>query len=110
MHPLAKQLVSTRAILPHLQCSWRLIVRHLGASRDDSFCVPSFFVLIYWYIPSQKWGTPLLPLSTYLRFWSVVCFSVTIWLTFFNKEVGTCIAHVHAIDLSNLSAKGNPQE
>jgi hypothetical protein len=35
---------------------------------------------------SQKWGIPQLSLSTYLRFWSVICFSVTIWLTFFQKE------------------------
>jgi len=35
---------------------------------------------------SKKWGIPLLSLSTYLRFWSVICFSVTIWLTFFQKE------------------------
>ncbi|KAH9989208.1 acetyl-coenzyme A transporter 1 [Russula vinacea] len=35
---------------------------------------------------SQKWGIPQLSLSTYLRFWSVICFSVTVWLTFFQKE------------------------
>jgi len=35
---------------------------------------------------SQKWGIPLLSLSTYLRFWSVICFCVTFWLTFFQKE------------------------
>jgi len=35
---------------------------------------------------SQKWGIPVLHLSTYLRFWSVICFSVTVWLTFFQKE------------------------
>ncbi|KAH9988800.1 acetyl-coenzyme A transporter 1-domain-containing protein [Russula compacta] len=35
---------------------------------------------------SEKWGIPLLSLSTYLRFWSLVCFSVTIWLLFFQKE------------------------
>jgi PAT family acetyl-CoA transporter-like MFS transporter 1 len=36
---------------------------------------------------SEKWGIPVLSLSTYLRFWSIICFSVTIWLTFFQKEV-----------------------
>ncbi|KAI0259004.1 acetyl-coenzyme A transporter 1-domain-containing protein [Gloeopeniophorella convolvens] len=35
---------------------------------------------------SQKWGIPLLTLTTYLRFWAIICFSVTIWLTFFQKE------------------------
>ncbi|KAI0253362.1 acetyl-coenzyme A transporter 1-domain-containing protein [Lactifluus subvellereus] len=35
---------------------------------------------------SEKWGIPVLSLGTYLRFWSFVCFSVTIWLTFFQKE------------------------
>ncbi|KAI0030249.1 MFS general substrate transporter [Vararia minispora EC-137] len=35
---------------------------------------------------SSKWGIPRLSLDTYLRFWSVACFSVTIWLTFFQKE------------------------
>ena len=38
---------------------------------------------------SEKWGIPVLSLSTYLRFWSIICFTVTIWLTFFQKEVGT---------------------
>ncbi|KAI0052048.1 hypothetical protein FA95DRAFT_1484294 [Auriscalpium vulgare] len=35
---------------------------------------------------SQKWGIPRLGLSTYLRFWCIISFSVTIWLTFFQKE------------------------
>ncbi|KAN0129643.1 Acetyl-coenzyme A transporter 1 [Lactarius tabidus] len=35
---------------------------------------------------SERWGIPVLSLSTYLRFWSIVCFAVTIWLTFFQKE------------------------
>ncbi|KAH9000952.1 acetyl-coenzyme A transporter 1-domain-containing protein [Lactarius hatsudake] len=35
---------------------------------------------------SERWGIPVLSLSTYLRFWSIVCFGVTIWLTFFQKE------------------------
>jgi MFS transporter, PAT family, solute carrier family 33 (acetyl-CoA transportor), member 1 len=26
-------------------------------------------------------------LSAYLKFWSVICFLVTLWLTFFKKEV-----------------------
>ncbi|KAH9026321.1 acetyl-coenzyme A transporter 1-domain-containing protein [Lactarius deliciosus] len=35
---------------------------------------------------SERWGIPVLSLSTYLRFWSIICFGVTIWLTFFQKE------------------------
>ncbi|ETW87634.1 mfs acetyl-CoA transporter [Heterobasidion irregulare TC 32-1] len=35
---------------------------------------------------NEKWGVPHLGLGTYLRFWSVICFSVTIWLTFFQTE------------------------
>lgn len=34
-----------------------------------------------------KWGVPHLTLSAYLRFWSVVCYAVTLWLVFFKKEV-----------------------
>ncbi|KAI0318800.1 MFS general substrate transporter [Amylostereum chailletii] len=37
-------------------------------------------------VRSEKWGIPRLMLGTYLRFWSVICFSVTIWLLFFQKE------------------------
>ncbi|KAH9486676.1 putative membrane protein [Psilocybe cubensis] len=33
-----------------------------------------------------KWGVPHLTLSGYLRFWSVICFIVTLWLIFFKKE------------------------
>ncbi len=47
---------------------------------------------------SQKWGIPLLSLSTYLRFWSAICFCVTFWLTFFQKEVRIYLVHVHTID------------
>jgi hypothetical protein len=107
MLPPVKQSASTLAILPHLLCSWRLTVRHLGMLSDDSFW-PTF-LLIYRLIPSKKWGIPLLSLSTYLRFWSVICFSVTIWLMFFQKEVGICLALVDAINPPNLSAKGNLQ-
>uniref|UniRef100_A0A8H7YB05 MFS general substrate transporter n=1 Tax=Psilocybe cubensis TaxID=181762 RepID=A0A8H7YB05_PSICU len=35
---------------------------------------------------SLKWGVPHLTLSGYLRFWSVICFIVTLWLIFFKKE------------------------
>ncbi|TFY66211.1 hypothetical protein EVG20_g4880 [Dentipellis fragilis] len=35
---------------------------------------------------SEKWGIPHLQLSAYLRFWSLVCFGVTVWLLFFQKE------------------------
>jgi len=34
----------------------------------------------------QKWGLPLLTLSTYLRFWSMICYVVTFWLVFFETE------------------------
>ncbi|EGO02780.1 hypothetical protein SERLA73DRAFT_47680 [Serpula lacrymans var. lacrymans S7.3] len=35
---------------------------------------------------AEKWGIPRLTLSTYLKFWSVICYGVTFWLTFFEKE------------------------
>ncbi|KAF8973855.1 acetyl-coenzyme A transporter 1-domain-containing protein [Flammula alnicola] len=35
---------------------------------------------------SAKWGVPHLTLSGYLRFWSVICFAVTLWLVIFKKE------------------------
>ncbi|KAI0259005.1 acetyl-coenzyme A transporter 1-domain-containing protein [Gloeopeniophorella convolvens] len=35
---------------------------------------------------SAKWGTPLLTLGAYLRFWGMICFGVTLWLVFFQKE------------------------
>ncbi|KDR85273.1 hypothetical protein GALMADRAFT_52530 [Galerina marginata CBS 339.88] len=33
-----------------------------------------------------KWGVPHLTLAGYLRFWSVICFAVTLWLVIFKKE------------------------
>jgi len=35
---------------------------------------------------AHKWGVPHLTLSGYLRFWSIICFVVTLWLVFFKKE------------------------
>lgn len=35
---------------------------------------------------SARWGTPILTLGTYLRFWSIVCFGVTLWLICVQKE------------------------
>ncbi|KAF8640470.1 hypothetical protein AX17_000133 [Amanita inopinata Kibby_2008] len=35
---------------------------------------------------ARKWGVPQLTLSSYLRFWSIVCYAVTFWLLFFKKE------------------------
>ncbi|KIK07384.1 hypothetical protein K443DRAFT_182209 [Laccaria amethystina LaAM-08-1] len=35
---------------------------------------------------AARWGVPQLSLSTYLRFWSIVCYLVTLWLLFFKKE------------------------
>ncbi|XP_006454580.1 hypothetical protein AGABI2DRAFT_189835 [Agaricus bisporus var. bisporus H97] len=34
----------------------------------------------------EKWGIPRLTLSTYLKFWTLMCYGVTIWLIFFKKE------------------------
>ncbi|KAK2461703.1 hypothetical protein APHAL10511_006166 [Amanita phalloides] len=35
---------------------------------------------------AKKWGVPQLTLSSYLRFWSIMCYAVTCWLLFFKKE------------------------
>lgn len=35
---------------------------------------------------AARWGVPQLSLSTYLRFWSIICYLVTFWLLFFKKE------------------------
>ena len=35
---------------------------------------------------SQKHGIPVLTLSSYLKFWTIVCYSVTLWLVFLKKE------------------------
>ena len=35
-------------------------------------------------------GIPVLTLGVYLRFWSIVCYSVTVWLIFFKNEVIFC--------------------
>ncbi|KAI0294848.1 acetyl-coenzyme A transporter 1-domain-containing protein, partial [Multifurca ochricompacta] len=35
---------------------------------------------------SARWGTPILTLTAYLRFWGIVCFAVTMWLAFVQKE------------------------
>ncbi|KAF9056449.1 acetyl-coenzyme A transporter 1-domain-containing protein [Panaeolus papilionaceus] len=34
----------------------------------------------------KKWGVPQLTLEAYLRFWSIVCFAITLWLIIFKKE------------------------
>lgn len=36
----------------------------------------------------------MLSLSTYLRFWSVVCFAVTLYLIFVQKEVSVSVCHL----------------
>jgi MFS transporter, PAT family, solute carrier family 33 (acetyl-CoA transportor), member 1 len=59
---------------------------------------------------SQKWGVPVLSLGTYLRFWSIICFSVTIWLTFFQKEVYIYLVPVRAIDRRSYQRKEIPRE
>ncbi|KAF9458749.1 acetyl-coenzyme A transporter 1-domain-containing protein [Collybia nuda] len=35
---------------------------------------------------ASKWGVPHLTLAGYLKFWSMVCYSVTFWLLFFKRE------------------------
>ncbi|KAG6866243.1 hypothetical protein C0991_006830 [Blastosporella zonata] len=35
---------------------------------------------------AANWGVPHLTLAAYLKFWSVVCYTVTLWLLFFKKE------------------------
>ncbi|KAF9473190.1 hypothetical protein BDN70DRAFT_405806 [Pholiota conissans] len=35
---------------------------------------------------AAKWGVPHITLAGYLRFWSVICFVITIWLVIFKKE------------------------
>jgi hypothetical protein len=35
---------------------------------------------------SARWGTPILTLGTYLRFWSIVCFGVTLYLIIVQRE------------------------
>ncbi|KAL5495648.1 hypothetical protein ACEPAI_1111 [Sanghuangporus weigelae] len=35
---------------------------------------------------ASKYGFPVLSLSSYLKFWTVVCYSVTVWLLFAKKE------------------------
>lgn len=40
---------------------------------------------------AARWGTPRLSLDTYLRFWALLCYAVTIWLTLFQKEVRTVV-------------------
>ncbi|KJA29317.1 hypothetical protein HYPSUDRAFT_1076308 [Hypholoma sublateritium FD-334 SS-4] len=35
---------------------------------------------------AAKWGVPHLTLEGYLRFWSIMCFIITIWLVIFKKE------------------------
>jgi hypothetical protein len=36
---------------------------------------------------AEKWGIPRLTLGTYLKFWTIICYGVTLWLLFFKKEV-----------------------
>ncbi|THH15834.1 hypothetical protein EW146_g4704 [Bondarzewia mesenterica] len=50
---------------------------------------------------NEKWGVPHLSLSTYLRFWSIICFSVTIWLTFFQTERKE-VLHDNAVSVTGV--------
>ena len=36
---------------------------------------------------SHRWGLPQLTLAAYLRFWSIMCYAVTLWLLIFKQEV-----------------------
>jgi hypothetical protein len=58
---------------------------------------------------SARWGTPVLTLGAYLRFWSIVCFGVTMWLIFVQKEVGSLLSFrgVHQAN-GFLLAQGGP--
>lgn len=38
---------------------------------------------------TQSWGVPHLTLSSYLKFWGIVCYAVTFGLLFLKKEVCT---------------------
>lgn len=77
----AKLSVWIPASLPRSPYFWLLIAK---LSRT-SFCL--------WHYPlsngpsSHRWGIPVLTLGAYLRFWSIVCYCVTVWLIFFKKEV-----------------------
>ncbi|KAG8820624.1 hypothetical protein FRC17_010103 [Serendipita sp. 399] len=35
---------------------------------------------------AAKYGVPRLTLAAYLRFWSIICYAVTLWLLLFKKE------------------------
>ncbi|EJD04363.1 uncharacterized protein FOMMEDRAFT_107026 [Fomitiporia mediterranea MF3/22] len=35
---------------------------------------------------AARWGVPVLTLSGYLKFWTFVCYAVTLWLVFVKKE------------------------
>lgn len=48
---------------------------------------------------TSKWGFPHITLAGYLKFWSIVCYSVTLWLLFFKKE------DKEPIDNSEMSIK-----
>ena len=43
---------------------------------------------------AARWGTPRLSLDSYLRFWALLCYAVTIWLTLFQQEVTTTTAFI----------------
>lgn len=55
---------------------------------------------------SNKWGFPLLTLSAYLRFWSVICYAVTIWLIFFETEVSGAVTLNPSINNDDLHPTG----
>jgi MFS transporter, PAT family, solute carrier family 33 (acetyl-CoA transportor), member 1 len=57
---------------------------------------------------SAKWGTPVLTIGAYLRFWSIVCFGVTMWLIFVQKEVGFAISSRARQANNSLLAQARP--
>jgi len=61
---------------------------------------------------SQRWGLPLLTLSTYLRFWSVICYIVTFWLVFFEKEVSlvALLPHIQSVMSCCVIGQGSDED
>lgn len=84
-----------------IHCLPRLEQRSLCVSRHPLFYC-SF--LMYFTITSERWGLPLLTLSAYLKFWTVICYCVTLWLLFVKKEV--CIFYGFPLSASNTLCTG----
>ena len=83
MPPLAKLSASTQASSHHSLSS-----SHSAARNSRKFFL---FILKTRRLPltscRRMLGIPVLTLRVYLRFWSIMCYSVTVWLMFFKREV-----------------------